>query len=407
MNSPTRKLILHIDMDSYFATCEQQANPFLRGKPIAVSGHPQMRTVIAAASREAKKYGVKTGMSLPEAKNLCPDLIFVLGDPEKYVNLTKRSHSVFLSYTDQVEVFSIDEVFMDVTDIAIRHGGAKAIALEIKKRFRQELGEWMSCSVGIAPNKLMAKVASELEKPDGLVEITEQNLPDILSKLELTDFCGIGKRIEARLALLGIKTVADLQKAPIDLLIREFGVYGEKLRQMSFGQDSSPVKTFYETEDNKSYGHQFTLAQNTLDREEIERVLLKLSEKTARRARSDNLSGRTVRLFLRFSDFSHLSRQITLNYATDNGYDIFKAVNSILKNTRLPKPVRLIGVSISNMQKPVQLPLLPDLKKELGLTKSLDTINDRYGEFTIQRCRLLNIKKMLKNIAGYGLMRKF
>ena len=394
-------------MDSYFATCEAQSNPFLRGKPIAVSGHPQMRTIVAAASCEAKKYGVKTGMSLPEAKNLCPDLTFVLGDPEKYINLTKRSHAVFLSYTDQVEVFSIDEVFMDVTDIATRHGGAKKIGQEIKNRLKQDLGQWMSCSVGIAPNKLMAKVASELEKPDGLVEITDQNIPDVLSKLKLTDFCGIGSRTEARLKGMGIKTVCDLQKASPEILIREFGVYGEKLHQMAFGQDESSVKPIYETEDNKSYGHQFTLPQDTLDRMEIEHILLKLSEKVARRTRRDNLSGRTVRLSLRFSDFSHLSRQTTLNYATDNGYDIFKAARSILENIKLPKPVRLVGVSISQMQKAVQLPLLPNIKKEQELTKSLDTINDRYGEFTVQRARLLNIKRMIRDIAGYGLMRKF
>jgi len=217
------RTIFHIDMDSYFATCEQQANPFLRGKPIAVSGHPSRRTVVAAASVEAKRFGVKSAMSIQEAKRLCPNLYFVLGDPEKYVHLTKKIINIFLSYTNLVEVVSIDEAFMDATDIQKRHGGAIKIAKEIKKRLKQEIGDWMQCSIGIAPNKTIAKLCSGLKKPNGLVVITEKEIPFLLKKIELTDLWGIGTKTKQRLALMNIHTTTDLQKTPLSAQLEKSG----------------------------------------------------------------------------------------------------------------------------------------------------------------------------------------
>ena len=191
------RTILHIDMNSYFATVEQQANPLLRGKPIAVSGRPNIQSVVATASYEAKKYGVKSGMNTWEAKKLCPFLIFIPGDPNKYIDITGRLIKIFKSYTPLVEIFSIDEVFLDLSHASSR---AQEIALEIKVRIRREIGDKMTCSIGVASNKFLAKLASEKKKPDGLTIVTPETLDEILLSSKLDDFCGIGRRILARLS---------------------------------------------------------------------------------------------------------------------------------------------------------------------------------------------------------------
>lgn len=402
------KTILHIDMDSYFASVEQQANPFLRGKPIAVSGHPDMRTVVAAASVEAKKYGVKSAMSIQEARRLCPKLYFVLGDPEKYVYLTKRIINIFLSYTDLVEVVSIDEAFMDVTAIEKRHGGVKKIAQEIKRRLKKEIGDWMCCSIGIAPNKLIAKLASGLKKPDGLVLVKSKDISSLLKKIELTDLWGIGPRLKQRLALIGINTISDLQNYPLQSLIKEFGEAGFRLHQMSLGKDSSLVSTYYEEEQEKSMGHQYTLPKNTLDKAYLVNVLLKLSERVARRLRRAGLAGRVVNVTIRYADFETLSKQKTGNFYLNDGFPIYKSAKKILNQFSFKKPVRLIGVSVSQLTNHIQqtLPFL-HLSKQQNILKAIDEVNNQYGEFTLQRASLLFAKKLSKDISGYGLKKKF
>jgi len=402
------RTIFHIDMDSYFATCEQQANPFLRGKPIAVSGHPSRRTVVAAASVEAKRFGVKSAMSIQEAKRLCPNLYFVLGDPEKYVHLTKKIINIFLSYTNLVEVVSIDEAFMDATDIQKRHGGAIKIAKEIKKRLKQEIGDWMQCSIGIAPNKTIAKLCSGLKKPNGLVVITEKEIPFLLKKIELTDLWGIGTKTKQRLALMNIHTTTDLQKTPLSALIKVFGEVGFHLHQMSLGKDDSPVHSYYEEEQEKSMGHQYTLLKDTLSKDYLKHVLFNLSERVGRRLRKARLSGRVINITIRHSDFKTFTRQKVFSFYTNDGYQIYEMALKIFNKLSLKQPVRLIGVSVSQLTKHAQQALpLACSRKQKNILTAMDEVNNRYGEFTIQRAALLATKKLSKDIAGYGLMRKF
>jgi DNA polymerase IV len=390
--SPER-VILHVDMNSYFATVEQQANPLLRGKPIAVGGSPLTRTIVAAASIEAKKYGVKSGMSLHEALQLCPHIILVEGDGEKYMYITQRFLTILENYTPLLEFFSIDEAFLDLTNTHERFGGPLSIALEIKRRLREELGEWLRCSIGIGPSKLIAKLASEIKKPDGLVMVRKAEIPGLIERMKLSDLCGIGKRMERRLVNLGIDTVAKLRRAPVNFLTEHFGIMGLVLHKMSMGEDSSPVLPYYEVPPVKSMGHHYTLAKDTYDMEVVQRILLRLSEQVARRLRNDHYRGKTVTLTIRAHDLLFFSRQRTLKEYIDDGYRIFQEAMDIMRSLALYGPIRLVGVSVSNLAHDYrQLPLFLKERKSYLLTRTIDRLNDRYGEFTVKRAAIMNTR---------------
>src|SRR3989344_3975778 len=245
------RTILHIDFNSYFASVEQQANPRLRGKPVGVTGGDRMkRTVLGAASVEAKKFGVKTGMQIWEARKLYPNIILVQGDSDKYLEVTKRFLGILKDYSPYLEVFSIDECFLEVTGNRLQ---VTAIAKNIKKRIKKEIGEWITCSIGISYNKLMAKLAGSLQKPDGLVIIPNQKEAiKILDKIELDEICGIGPRIKKRLNNMGIFDFSSLRKAPLPALLASFKSYGQFLYDASRGIDHSSVIPFYEQEEVKS-----------------------------------------------------------------------------------------------------------------------------------------------------------
>jgi len=395
------RTILHIDMNSYFATVEQQANPLLRGRPIVVGGSLLTRTVVAAASVEAKKYGIKSGMPMQEALRLCPHAVIVEGDQEKYVYVTQQFISIFENYTPVLEIFSIDEAFLDVTGTQARFGGAVAVAGEIKKRLREELGDWMRCSIGIGPSKLIAKLASDLKKPDGLVVVAPQDVPSLLSRMKLSDLCGIGDRMERRLINAGIDTIDKLRATPEESLVRRFGVIGAVLHRMSLGEDSSPVLPYHLNPPYKSMGHSYTLPKDSYDMDKVKRVLLRLSERVGRRLRHDHYSGRTVTLILRTPEFQTLHRQRTIGDYIDDGYRIYMEACSIMDSLCYRGGVRLIGVSVSNLlQHYRQIPLFPEDRKSHRLVAALDRINDRYGEWTIVRASIMNTG-LRKRIGGY------
>jgi len=395
------RTILHADMNSYFATVEQQANPLLRGRPIIVGGSLLTRTVVAAASIEAKKYGIKSGMPVQEALRLCPAAIIVEGDQEKYAFVTRQFISIFESYTPVLEIFSIDEAFLDITETQERFGGATAVALEIKKRLRDELGEWIKCSIGIGPSKLIAKLASELKKPDGLVVVSREEVPGLLGRMKLSDLCGIGDRMERRLINAGIDTIGKLRATPEESLVKRFGVTGRILHLMSLGEDSSPVLPYYLSPPYKSMGHSYTLPRDSYDLDNVKRILLRLSERVGRRLRQDHYRGKTITLIIRTPEFVNIQRQRTIGDYIDDGYRIYREACAIMDSLSFQGGVRLIGVSVSSLlQHYHQLPLFPQDQKAHRLISAIDRINNSYGEWTIQRASIMDTS-LRKRIGGF------
>ena len=384
------RIVMHIDMNAFFAAVEQQSNPALRGKPVAVVGS-QQRTIILAASYEARPFGVKTGMTLHEARQRCPHLQMVRANNRLYTNVSQRMIRLFQDYTPQVEVFSVDEAFLDVTGSLGLFGSPLRIAYLIKSQLKIHLG--LTCSVGIAPNKLLAKLASDMQKPDGLTLIDEAEVAAILEDLPVGELCGIGKKTVEKLKHLGITTCGALGRAPLPVLKGHFGVLGEQLLMMGRGVDERPVVSLDQEAEVKTVSHSMTLRQDVSEREAIARFVLQLSEMVGRRVRRYGVSGRTVTLVLRYADFTTFSRQQQQGQAIFRSDQIFTAAMNILDRLVLTQPLRLLGVRLSALERrEQQMPLLPEERRKEALTASLDLVNDRYGEFAVMPGNLLQIK---------------
>ena len=371
---------MHVDMNAFFASVEQQANPELRGKPIAVIGRG--RTVVTTASYEARAFGVKTGMNTWQAKQACPLVTFVIGDNRKYTHTSAGIMKMMLDYTPLVEVFSIDEAWLDVTHSLSIFGSAENIACLLKSRIRHRFG--ITCSIGIAPNKLLAKLASEMEKPDGLTVIPPAEVSRILEQLPVKELCGIGRKMEQQLLMMGIRTCGELGRYPVERLSRKFGVIGERLQQMGRGVDNSPVVPVEDEQEVKSVGHSMTLDRDIERRQDILKYLLQLSEMVGRRARRYGVSGRTVHLTVRYADFNTVGRQQSRKEHTNRSDEIFKEAVSILDTMELEQPVRLLGVRITNLcHQQQQLPLFEDERCKVLAMSAMDEVNDRYGGFAV------------------------
>ncbi|MCX6811656.1 MAG: DNA polymerase IV [Candidatus Berkelbacteria bacterium] len=388
-NKGEERIIAHIDMNSYFATVEQQARPSLRGKPIGVSGKNDSRSIVAAASIEAKKRGVKTAMSIPMARRLCPEIIIVPGDPSKYEFVTKKFIKIFINYTPEVEIFSVDEAFLDLSHLNYQEAGK--VAQKIKQRIKQEIGEWITCSVGIGPNKMVAKLASDKQKPDGLIIVRPKEVKKFMKTIKLTDICGIASRIERRLNMLGIKTTRELANFSEKILIYEFGLYGHLLKMWGRGEDPSLIIPYYLEEKPRSIGHSYTLPKDTYDPREIKRYLYLISDKVGRRARKQKFSGRVISLYIRFYDFTGFYKPKTIQYPVSDSYEIYKICCIILNSIKKDKAVRMIGVSLSGLIKTENttrslIPLRQKIEKSLS---ACDKINNRYGEMMITRAEFL------------------
>ena len=376
------RTILHIDMNAFFASVEQSANPELRGKPIAVvGGHG--RTVITTSSYEARAKGVKTGMAIWEAKRTCPELIIVVGDNKKYTYTSTRINEIFRDYTPEVEAFSIDESWLDVTHSLSIFGTAENIAYLIKARIKHLFG--ITCSIGIAPNKLLAKLASDMQKPDGLTVITPENVSRTLERMPIKELCGIGKKMQRHLNLMSIYTCGELGRCEESRLTRKFGIIGTRLKEMGQGVDNSPVVRFGREDDVKSVGHSRTLERDIDDPVEIRKFLLQLSEMVGSRARRYNVSGKTIHLYVRYADFfSSWGKQTTLKQYINLSDEIYRAALGILNTVDLNQPVRLLGISLSNLKHQAeQLPLFEEERKKLFATQAMDSINDRFGRMSV------------------------
>lgn len=396
--------ILHIDMNSYFATVEQQANPSLRGKPVAVLGSKAKRTIIVASSIEAKRFGIKTGSTLHEALKICPNLTIIHGEPRKYSYVTKKFIEIFENYTDKVEISSIDEAFLDVTHSSALFDGAERIAKDIKIRIRKEIGSWISCSVGIAENKFLAKLGSDLEKPDGLVIITDENRDNILLSVPISEYCGIGKQYLKRLNRIGIKTTQDLRNYPEYLLAREFGIAaGRSLKRMAYGRDSSSVGNWREQKPAKSFSCSRTLNRDVVSSKEIKEQILFLYEKVAKKLRNENYWAREVGLWIRFKDFSSTGKNMRIGYWNQDGLIFYKYALRFFDNLIIRQPVRAIGVYVGKIKKAQHVPksFLPEDVENEKIISTIDDVNNRYGEDVITRGVLVN-KKLKEVVSGMG-----
>jgi len=370
-------------MNAFFASVEQRANPTLRGKAMAVIGSVH-RGVILSPSYEARASGVKTGMTYGEALRACPGLLLVPADPSKYSHACEELLGIWKDFTPLVELFSIDEAFLDVTGCERLIGDPVQIAIQIKERIWREKG--LTCSIGIAPNKLLAKLGSDMQKPDGLVLISPEDVTNVLEDLSVKEICGIGPALTQHLSAMGIRTCGELGRAPLRKLTAQFGIVGERLRDMGLGIDHDPVVPLsrQNDEESKSIGHSMTLNEDCSVQETLERHVLQLSEKVGRRLRRGSYHGDTVCLTLRYADFQTFSRRRRLRHAVNHGLDIYSAARELLRDITLEQTVRLVGVSVSGLTRNVvQIPLFGEQRKRTFVAEAMDDINDRYGEFTI------------------------
>ena len=409
--SASERVIFLLDYDSFYARCMQQAYPPLRGKPIGISG-PAKGTAVIAASTEAKQHGVKVGCHIIEARRRCPDFISVPADMDMYGEICTRSLRVLTSYTDRVEPFSIDEAFMDVSDLTQTFGDAHMLAQHIKQDLRAELGANITCSIGIAPNKMLAKLASGMNKPDGITHISSEEIPLFINKIALSDICGIGVRIERRMQRLGIYTVAQLGRIPREILIKEFGVLGNVYWLWGQGIDEAPVSAYHEQAEEKSMGHGLTLPEAVNSRSELNAIIQRLCERVGRRLRRRDMLAKSVTLWVRYDGFDDpggFSGRHKFAHHCDESQRIYDAVQSLIPFSGMQQPVRQLNITVSELRhNVVQLSLLEDRVRERKLQKALDSVNDKYGEFSVIRGTILHDRAPLRNgPPGHGFCKRF
>jgi len=379
--------IIHVDMDAFYASVEQRDDPSLMGKPVVVGGSPNSRGVVSTASYEARKYGIRSAMPIAEAVRRCPSAIFLPVNARKYREVSRQINNIFLTYTPMVEPLSLDEAFLDVTGSTSLFGPADNIALTIKQRIQQELN--LTASVGLACNKFLAKLASDLKKPDGFVVVQPSKIQEFLDPLPVERIWGVGVKTAEQLHIYKVKTVRDLRRLELKSLTKLFGSLGSQLYQLARGIDDRPVESDRVV---KSIGRETTFEMDIADHDVLETTLLKLAVDVGRSMRKESLKGKTVTLKVRYADFRTLTRSHTLPRATDLDDVIYREACSLLRELSLKQPLRLIGVTLSNLTDQIQNQLSlfeePELERE-NLTKVLDLVKEKYGEKSITRARLL------------------
>ncbi len=340
------RAIIHVDMDAFYASVEVMDDPSLAGKPVIVGGTRESRGVVSAASYEARVFGVHSAMSTARAEKLCPHGVFIAPRMERYMDVSRDIRHIMDAFTPLVEPISIDEAFLDVTGSQSLFGAAPDIGRAIKRRIRGEVG--LVASVGVAPNKFLAKLASDLEKPDGFVVITEEDAEARIAPLPVSRLWGVGKKTEPNFIAAGLRTFGDVARASDALLERLAGSYGPRLKQLARGLDDRDVVP---DADAKSIGAENTFARDIADAAALRAELDQLSERVARRARADGVVGFTVNLKARYADFTTVTRAKTLASATADSVAIRDAARELLEKRldRDGRALRLLGVSLSNL----------------------------------------------------------
>jgi len=381
--------ILHIDMDAFYASVEQRDNPSLRGKPLVVGGGSN-RGVVAAASYEAREYGIHSAMPMRDALRRCPDLLRVPPRIGHYKSVSEEIFAIFREFTPLVEGLSLDEAFLDVTDSLALFGSDIEIAKEIKKRVVDTTA--LTASVGVAPNKLVAKIASDLDKPDGLVVVSAEEIRSTLDPLPVRVIPGIGRKTLARLKEKDIVTVADLRLASDRVLEPIFGRFAQKTRDQASGVDSRPVVS---SRPEKSISAEETFDADLTETNAMDRQLMRLAERTANRLRSKHLVAGTVQVKIRQADFTTFTRQRALRPPGNNTDQIFEIVRILLRQWLSEHPgarIRLLGVGGSDLSAAEQRDLFAGDTMPAGshLDETADKIRDRFGESSVNRARTLD-----------------
>jgi DNA polymerase-4 len=391
MPESTAKLrtIIHVDMDAFYASVEAMDNPSLAGKPVIVGGTRESRGVVSAASYEARVFGVHSAMSTARASKLCPHGVFIAPRMSRYAEISHDIRRILDAFTPLVEPISIDEAFLDVTGSQALFGAAPDIGRAIKRRIRDEIG--LVASVGVAPNKYLAKLASDLEKPDGFVVIMQDEAEARLAPLPVSRLWGVGKVTQAAFEQAGLRTIGDVVRAPDALLERLAGSYAPRLKQLARGVDDRPVVP---DADAKSIGAENTFARDIADPAALRAELDLLSERVAQRARADGMAGFTVNLKARYADFTTVTRAKTLSAATSDSVAIRDAARELLEKRldREGRALRLLGVSLSNLAHAEETSrdlfdasARTNTSRNRTLDSVMDALKERFGATAIRR----------------------
>lgn len=386
-------MILHVDMDAFYASVEELDNPQLKGKCVIVAGQSE-RSVVSAANYETRKFGVHSAMPVFQARERCPGAIFLPPRMGRYKELSARFMSVLREFSPLVEPVSIDEAYVDITGCERLFGGVGEIALTIKKRIKERLS--LVCSLGAAPNKFLAKIASDMDKPDGLTIIMPEHVEQLINSLPIHKVPGVGKNTHDKLQLLGIETLGDVKKIPEKILIKKLGKFGHRLTELADGIDRSAVIPLSET---KSVSAEKTLPEDIDDKQVLKKYILGQVEKIGRELRKLKIKARTVSIKIKHSDFKQVTRSVTIKDPTQSSEVIIREAFQLLENYRMPNKIRLIGVGVSNLvsdAEPVQIDIFESDDVKISnwekLNEAIDTITNKFGTDVIKRASLKDEK---------------
>jgi DNA polymerase-4 len=395
--------IIHIDLDAFFVSVEQREKPELKGKPVVVGGRPKGRGVVASASYEARAFGLHAGMPLSTASRLCPQAIFIEGSFPKYREASQGFMAILADFSPFLEPLGLDEAYLDATGFESIYGSIRQMAIKIKQRIKAELG--LSASVGIASSKVVAKVASELSKPDGLLEVASGEEGSFLAPLAIKKLPGIGTRTEQKLNALGITTIGELALMPLTALKSHFGASGEVLRRMASGIDDREVEP---PAPAKQISRETTFARDSRDRPLLKATLRYLGERVGAELREEGKQAKAITLKLRYADFTTITRRQTLPQPFDSDQTIFdtgvRLLNRALAGEK--RALRLIGIGVSGLlEGGKQLDMLDSqARRQEQLNRAIDRIRNKYGFTAIQTGRTLKLKDLFPETGeGYKL----
>jgi DNA polymerase-4 len=379
-------MILHIDMDAFYASVEQLDDPRLKNKCVIVGGTSK-RGVVSAASYEARRFGIHSAMPIYQAKQKCPHGIFVSPRMGRYKEVSKKVMALLKEFSPLVEPVSIDEAYMDITGCQRLFGQPQQIAREIKRKIYETVQ--LTCSVGVAPNKFLAKIASDMDKPDGLTLILPDKVPQLIESLPIDKVPGVGKKMVGQLELLGIRTLGDVQRLPERSLLKHLGKFGQRLRALALGSDDSPVTPHAP---HKSISSERTLAADTRDIKLLKRYLLKQAEEVAKQLRKTGVRAKTITLKLKDADFKTVTRRTTIAIPTQSSKTIYQHAARLMDDFNITRNIRLIGVGTSGFSAvtaSVQMGLFDQAEDSNGnwakVDKTLDSITQKFGRPVVGR----------------------